>query len=852
MKKIYLFLAVIIITALGSNSLFAQGATCGLAEQVCGAVTQPANTTGADGGQYGCLITTPKQSWLFVRVGTSGSLNFTVSHSVSGTDVDFAAWGPFTGVADACQAVVPATSYTNQISCNYSTANGGTISIPNAIAGEFYMILITNYSGTSGNITLGANTGTGTITCTPPGTTCSDAQQICNGISFYANTTGADGGTYGCLGTTPKQTWLYVRAGSSGSLSFPVSISPTADIDFAAYGGYDSVAAGCSVINGTTPQLSCNYTTANGGTVSVPSAVAGKIYIILITNYSGASGVISIGSNTGTASISCVPPPAVTLTATPTTLCAGGSITLSSVGSDGTPSYTHSYTGTTGTIGAVTYSGAGNANATATVTGLAAGTHTFTVTLTDNLGSTATSTKTVTVNAAPTAGITNNTGTTVLTCTTTSINVTATGGTSYLWTGGSTPTTAANTFTSAGTYTVTVTDAAGCTATSQIIITSDTTPPAAPTGSLAITNSTCGAGCTVSGGSILIGTVTGTGGTLQYSTNGGTTWSPSIPSYAAPQTIIASVLGTNGCRSASTTVGTTVAGTCTNPTFTGTASCSGGVGTGVVSQSATGGVGPYTYAITGGSFSSLANGTYTVTVTDSNGCSSTASVTVNCVNLCPDLTAQAPVAQVINSTCTTVGGTPSGGLVSSPATACPAGSDLQYSTNGGTSWSTTVPTYDQDGPAQTILTRCLCTVDMTTASPTATVSTVPGTCPAPFISLTDPCNCTNGIDLNGDGQNELAQETITITGNAPITVTSVVGSLVDATGTPLTPAAATALVTGANPTYTITAYVVANGSSTYTITVDANGAIDSLTGGPCTTCPAAPCNADNGTWNVGP
>ena len=77
----------------------------------------------------------------------------------------------------------------------------------------------------------------------------------------------------------------------------------------------------------------------------------------------------------------------------------------------------------------------------------------------------------VTVNPAVTAGITNNTGATVISCANTSINVTATGGTSYAWSGGSTPTTAANSFTSAGTYTVTATGVGGCSSTATIAIT---------------------------------------------------------------------------------------------------------------------------------------------------------------------------------------------------------------------------------------------------------------------------------------------------------------------------------------------------------------------------------------------
>ncbi len=106
-----------------------------------------------------------------------------------------------------------------------------------------------------------------------------------------------------------------------------------------------------------------------------------------------------------------------------------------------------------------------------------AGTYTVTYTIPAS-GScpSSTATATVVINAPPTAGITPP-ASMVLTCTTTSLSATATGGGTYSWSGGSTPTTAANTFSTAGTYTVTVTGSNGCTATSSIIINSNVSLP---------------------------------------------------------------------------------------------------------------------------------------------------------------------------------------------------------------------------------------------------------------------------------------------------------------------------------------------------------------------------------------
>ncbi len=105
-----------------------------------------------------------------------------------------------------------------------------------------------------------------------------------------------------------------------------------------------------------------------------------------------------------------------------------------------------------------------------------------------------------------------------------------------------------------------------------------------------------------------------------------------------------------------------------------------------------------------------------------------------CQLLCPNLTAAAPAVNVINSSCG-ANCTTTNGSISAPNSSCPSGSTLQYSTNNGANWSTTLPAYNQTTPI-TILTRCNCDVNTTISSPTTSVTTAPAGCALPtFLNL---------------------------------------------------------------------------------------------------------------------
>ncbi|MCC7222197.1 MAG: T9SS type A sorting domain-containing protein, partial [Chitinophagales bacterium] len=269
-------------------------------------------------------------------------------------------------------------------------------------------------------------------------------------------------------------------------------------------------------------------------------------------------------------------------------------------------------------------------------------------------GCTATASASVTSDTTPpTASVSPSSA--VLTCTTTSVMLTASGSGTYLWDDNSTD--AARTVTAAGTYTVTVTGTNGCTATASASVTSDTTPPSA---TISGTASYC-VGNTIS--------LSASAGGASYAWSGpgftANTASISRPSatVAMSGTYTVTVTGSNGCTATASQVVTVNA----NPTvnITGpTSVCEGNT----LTLTASGGT-SYSWSGPGGFAAATATmnrtgmtaamaGTYTVTVTNASGCTTSASRTV-AVNVLPAATAgsNSPVC-----TGTTINLTASGGV----------------------------------------------------------------------------------------------------------------------------------------------------------------------------------------------
>ncbi|MBA3680178.1 MAG: gliding motility-associated C-terminal domain-containing protein [Bacteroidetes bacterium] len=163
MKKIISLICMLV--CLYSNAQ----TTCPNAQPFCAGGTSgvnfPAsiNQPDAYSTAYNCLGTTPNPAWYYLQVSTSGNIDLYIA-GTGNQDVDFICWGPFTTYSTICNNLSPING-NNVVDCSYSSSPTETCNIVGAVAGQYYMVLITNFSNVTQNIVFNQIGGSGTTNC---------------------------------------------------------------------------------------------------------------------------------------------------------------------------------------------------------------------------------------------------------------------------------------------------------------------------------------------------------------------------------------------------------------------------------------------------------------------------------------------------------------------------------------------------------------------------------------------------------------------------------------------------------------------------------------------------------------
>ena len=409
---------------------------------------------------------------------------------------------------------------------------------------------------------------------------------------------------------------------ASQTYNVTVNEKPTADAgsdkSISSCGG--SVQIGGSSTGGTPPYTYSWTPTAglSNPTIPNPTASAGGTYTVRVTDANGCWAEDSV---------------VVTVSSAPTAnagpdreMCPGGSVPIggSPTGSGGTDPYTYGWTPTAGLDNPAI------ANPYASPTS----TTTYSVLVTDGGGCQGVDSVTVTVHDIPTCHISASPSASV--CQGTTVTLTEDGGDAVSWSWSTGAHTQSAQVSSGGTYSVNITDTHGCQSSYQIAVTLYD----APTADAGIDKEIC------AGGSVQLSGAA-TGGTSPYTYDwAGPENHPNTenPTVSTAGTYTLTVTDDKGCTD---TDEVTVS---QYPSPTADAGADAGItaGDSVVigaNQTASGGTPPYTYSwspstdlnddsIVNPTASPAVNTTYTVTVTDSKGCTDSDDVTVTVTQGC--------------------------------------------------------------------------------------------------------------------------------------------------------------------------------------------------------------------------
>ncbi len=137
-------------------------------------VSYPAGVDNGDaavGPDYECLWTQPNPAWYYLNISQAGNIGITLTNSAD-VDVDFICWGPFSNIT--CNNALLTNNSTfgcfsypcgNTVDCSYDPQSTEVVNIQGAQVGQWYMLMVTNYSNMPTDITATQTSGSGATNC---------------------------------------------------------------------------------------------------------------------------------------------------------------------------------------------------------------------------------------------------------------------------------------------------------------------------------------------------------------------------------------------------------------------------------------------------------------------------------------------------------------------------------------------------------------------------------------------------------------------------------------------------------------------------------------------------------------
>lgn len=267
--------------------------SCATADSFCtGTNYNYCNTTNVTslgaGGIYGCLGSTPNPSFFYLKTGTSGNIDIALSQTNTagiGLDIDFVCWGPFASQASICGAL----SASKIIDCSYSTASSETCNIPNAVPGQWYLLLITNFSNQQGSIAFSQTGGGGasdcSILCTISSLTATAATYITSNNTYTAS-------GQVIVNNPPTSGTLTLSSSCGGSVVFSAPFATTINYTIPNISGVNN---NCFVTASFSADPTCTITTAYTASFPCSSTVTASGSTTICSGNS-----VALNANTGT------------------------------------------------------------------------------------------------------------------------------------------------------------------------------------------------------------------------------------------------------------------------------------------------------------------------------------------------------------------------------------------------------------------------------------------------------------------------------------------------------------------------------------------------------------------------